>query len=311
MRKMIAVAAILAVTSAHAAEELKFGDINYFLKEGQVSISADVNQSYDKNKYNSTTLETRGVIFSTQFAYAFNDQFNSFIGLDYAYDRETEDKTTGSNADVYNDGLSNPFIGANYRLMNQNDNSYNVDFGAIARINIQDAERGDSVGQNSKDGNFADSRSSLELNARMGRKFDIANEWQLAAGAVYFTEGETTLKSIAGETELDDDSSFDLFVRAAYQYRPVNEFMMSISAQATQVGETESDVKNGGKIESDSHLDLDFRFNVKYLITDNFIARLNYGMSRNADFDIKDQGSNEELKNRRENFFGLGVDFLF
>lgn len=316
MRKMIAVAAVLVATSTNAAEELKFGDVNYFLKEGQFNVAADVNQTFDKSRFNSTTLETRGVLFSTQFAYAYNDQFNAFLGLDYAYDRETEDKTNPSvtdrkKADFSSDGLANPILGANYRYMNQNDSRYNVDFGVVARINIEDAERGDTNITNAKDGNFADSRSSLELNARTGRKWNIANEWQLAAGAVYFTEGDTTVNDVDGDIKLEDDSSFDLFVRATYQYRPVNEFMMALSAQATQVGETTSDIKGGGKIESDSHLDLDFGFVAKYLVTDNFIARINYNISRNPEYDIKTSGTTEELSRRHANFFGLGVDFLF
>lgn len=311
MRKMIAMAAVLATTSAFAAEELKFGDINYFLKQGQFNASADLNQTYEKYKFQSTTLETRGLVLSTQFAYALNDQLNAFVGLDYAWDRQTEDKTTETNADFNSDGLANPAIGVNYRLMNQNDARYNLDLGAVARINIEDAESGDSAGADSNDGNFADSRNSLELNARVGRKWNIANEWQLAAGAVYFTEGDSTVKQVGGDVDLEDESSFDLYVRASYQYRPVNEFMILLSAQATQVGETDSKIDGGGKIESDSHLDLSFRFAAKYLITENFIAKFNYGMSRNSDYDVKVAGANEEFKNRRENFFGLGVDFLF
>lgn len=311
MRNMIAVAALLVATTAGAAEELKFGDVNYFLKTGEFNLTGDVTQTYEKNKFDGTTLETRGLLFSTQLAYAYNSQFNVFLGLDYAWDRETEDKTTAANADFSSDGLANPTVGVNYRLMNQNDSRYNVDFGAIARINIEDAERGDSAGQNSKDGNFADSRSSLELNARTGRKWNIANEWQLAAGLVYFTEGETTVNDVGGKTELDDDSSYDVYLRATYQYRPVNEFMMLLSAQATQVGETESDIKGGGSVKADAHLDLDFRFTAKYLIMDNFIAKFNYGMSRNADYDVKVAGTKQELEKRRESFFGLGVDFLF
>lgn len=305
MRRMIATVMLLVAGTA-AAEELKFGDVNYFLQKGQFNLLADVNSSYEKQKYQGEAVEVRGFIFSSELAYAYNDQLNVFVGLQYAYDREFENKTTNS-ADYTGDGLANPALGLNYRLFNQNDSRYNFDLGAVARINIEDAEDGDSVNKNSKDGNFAESRSSLEVNARLGRKFDIANEWQLAAGAVYFADGERTINGVGGKVKTDDESSVDLYLRATYQYRPVNEFMMLVSAQATRVGERDVDVKGGNTLTYDSHVDLDFRFTAKFLVTDNFIAKFNYGQSRNSDYDIE----KDEVKNRRENFFGLGVDFLF
>lgn len=307
MRRMIATAMLLVAGTAQSAEQLKFGDVNYFLQQGQFNLLADVNSSYEKQKYQNVALEARGVILSTQLAYAFTDEFNAFVGLQYAYDREFENKTDSKVTDYTSDGLANPAFGINYRYLNQNDSRYNFDLGAVARINIEDAEDGSSVAGNSKDGNFAESRSSLEVNARLGRKFDIANEWQLAAGAVYFTDGEKTVNGIAGDIKSDEESSIDFFLRATYQYRPVNEFMMLLSAQATRIGEMEEDVKGGGSLTHDSHIDLEFRFTAKYLITDNFIAKFNYGQARNSSYDIE----NNKVKNRRANFFGLGVDFLF
>lgn len=306
MRRMIATVVLLVAGTAQAAEEIKFGDVNYFLQEGQFNVLADVHSSYEKQRFQKVNLETRGTIFSTQLGYAFTDQLNAFVGLQYAYDREFENKSTNS-ADYTGDGLANPALGLNYRLLNQNDSRYNFDLGAVARINIQDAEDGDSVGKNSKNGNFAESRSSLEVNARIGRKFDIANEWQLAAGGIYHKEGERTFKGIAGKVKADDESSIDLFLRATYQYRPVNEFMMLVSAQATRVDEMDVDVKGGGDVTHDAHIDLDLRFTAKFLVTDNFIAKFNYGQARNSNYDIE----KDEVKNRRANFFGLGVDFLF
>ncbi len=307
MRRMIATAMLLVAGTAQSAEQLKFGDINYFLQQGQFNLLADVNSSFEKQRVGSEDVEVRGVILSTQLAYAFTDQFNAFVGLDYAYDREFENKTDPTTTDYTSDGLSNPALGVNYRLLNQNDSRYNLDLGAVARINIEDAEDGDAIPGNSKDGNFAESRSSLEANVRLGRKFDIANEWQLAAGAVYFTEGERTVNGIGGDVKSDDESSIDYYLRASYQYRPVNEFMMLISAQATRVGEMDEDVKGVGSLTHDSHIDLEFRFTAKYLITDNFIAKFNYSQSRNSNYDVEDT----EVKNRRAHFFGLGVDYLF
>lgn len=301
MRKLIAVAAVLAFSSAHAAEELKFGDVNYFLKQGEKNVTADVSQTFYKQNDGGDKTVTRAYQLDTTAAYAITDQFNAFVGLSYAYDRETKDKTGGTNR-FNSDGLANPAIGANFRLQNQNTSMYNVDFGAVARINIEDAEYG-STGE---DGNFADANNSLELDARMGRKWNEANEWQLAVGGVYNMDGESTINDASGDIDVDEDSSFDLFLRATYQYRPVNEFMVLLSAQATQVGER--DVKAAGTKDTiDSHTDMDFKFTAKYLINDGFIGKFNWGVSRLAELE-SDSG---DVDNRLQNFFGVGVDFLF
>lgn len=306
MRKIIAAAALLAVTSAHAAEELKFGDLNYFFKQNQINASVDVLSVYDRaEQVGGTKTETRGVVTETQFTYGLMDNLNAFIGLDYAFDLQTE---TSGNPDWNSDGLANPEIGAIFRLTNQNDSSYNIDLGAIARINIEDAETGSA----DEDGNYANGRSSLEVLSRIGRKWNEANEWQLTAGVNYFNDGETTEVAVASDTDRDDYASMDIYVRAAYQYRPVNEFMMALSAQATQVGAFDSErTATNVDIERDSHIDMDFRFTAKYFVTENFIAKFHYGMSRNEEYDVDTAGVIDEVQNRRENFFGLGVDFLF
>ncbi|WP_408097948.1 hypothetical protein ACJVC5_03220 [Peredibacter sp. HCB2-198] len=306
MKRMIAVAGLLVVSAA-SAQELKFGDVNFFLKEHQQNLTLDIFQTYYKseNKANQTT-ETRGNLFSATYAYAFSNSINAFLGLDYIINNQTEDRTNTDASlnqnSFYSNGLANPAVGLNYRLLNQNSSRYNVDFGFIAKINVQDAEKG-SLGPGPKNGNYANGRNSYELNARTGRKWNEANEWQLAAGFIYNQEGDYKQRSAGGDTTIDEDSSQDIYLRATYQYRPVNEFMTLISAQATRVGEIDKD------IQADDHVDLDFRFIAKYLITESFIAKFHYGMSRNSDYDTLD-GAGEEVK-RRENFFGLGADFLF
>ena len=309
MRMMMFAIAVMALNSAYAADELKFGDLNYLFKHGQINASANVNSVYSKSEMLGTVEEERGVVTSTQLTYAFSDHLNAFIGLDYAYDLQTE---TSGNADVDSDGLANPALGAIYRVMNQSDTAYNIDLGAVGRFNIQDAETGNAVLGESEDGNFANSRSSLELLARIGRKWNESNEWQLASGLVYFKDGESTNKEVTGDVTQDDESSMDLYLRASYQYRPVNEIMFLLFAQATRVGEFDSELENnGGDIERDSHIDYDFGFTAKFLVTENFIANFNYGLSRNSSYDIEEAGFKDENQDRRENYFGFGLDFLF
>ena len=311
MKRMFAVAAVLAMTTAHA-EELKFGDVNYFFKKSQQNFTLDLDSSYEKQKQ-ADKIETRSSLFTASYSYAFTDKLNAFLGAQYAFNRQTENKTTPANSDIHSDGLSNPAIGLNYRLLDQNSSRYNLDFGAIARFGIQDAVRGSSISHNDKAGNFADGRNSLEVNARMGRKWNEANEWQLAAGAVYHQDGEYTQKGFTGDSDVDQDSSLDFFLRATYQYRPVNEFMLLVSLQGTRVGEAESDVEGaGGKIKDDSYIDVDFKFTAKYLITDTFIAKFNYAIAPVAsEIGRKVDGVKSDITQRNRNAFGFGVDFLF
>lgn len=315
MRKMLALATVLAVTSANA-EELRFGDLNYFIKTGELNVAADMNSVFSKTT-TDRTRETRGIITEGRVGYGLTDQWNVYAGLDYAFDLETEDKDSDPEfQDFASDGFANPILATNYRFMNQNSGMYNVDFGAVARISIMDAESGYGAAGDSEDGTFtglidtgwADPRSSLELNARIGNKWNEANEWQLAAGWVYFMDGETEV--LAADRDLEIDSSMNLFLRASYQYRPVETFMMLVSLQGTQVGEVDSEL-GASELTDDSHLDWDLDFVAKYLVTDNFIAKFNYSMGINPDFDRDQDGTTTEVDERRENSFGLGVEFLF
>ncbi len=315
MRKLIAAAAVLAVSSVQAAEELKFGDVNYFLKKGEMNFSLDVLSTYEKQRSQSESLETRGVLADAKLSHAYTDQFNVFLGLNYAYDKETENRTTSSDGAYNSDGLSNPSIGVNYRLMNQNDSRYNFDLGAVARLAIMDEEKGSATGQDIADGNNADGQHGLELNARIGRKFDEANEWQLAAGFIYNMAGEYEQLGTGTDADfdVDEDASYDVYARATYQYRPVNEFMMLLSAQATRFGKREGELNStpSQDFEIESYIDMEFTFQAKYLITDNFIAKFDYIMGRNEDQSVDIGNTNADVKRRRENRFGLGVDFLF
>jgi len=308
MKKIMTLAAVLALTSAQAADVPVFGDINYFYQQNELSVLGDFNTSARKSTTGGTTYEARGYIFETQFTYGVSDKINAFIGLDYAWDLEVQDKTTSANADYNLDGLANPELGVMYRFMNQSSDNFNVDFGAIGRINVQDAEDGESTGQASNDGNFAEARSALELMGRVGKKWNEANEWQVAAGLVYFKDGESTYNGVGGDATVDEDSSTDLYLRGSYQYRPVREFMLLVFAQLNRVGEFSSTTEGFGKETQESHYDKDYGFTAKYLFTDNLIGRFNYRISHNSDIDLKD-GS--EIKDQTENAFGLGVEFLF
>lgn len=305
MKKLIASAIVLVATTA-SAQELKFGDVNYFLKQGQLNATADLNQTYyrvyDKA---GTDYTNRGYLVKTNLGYGLADNFNVTLGLDYAFLNKIK---TPANDSVQSDGLANPAIGANVRLLNQAKDKFNFDIGVIARLQLEESMTASSA--NNRDGNYASNRHSVEASARLGRKWNEANEFQFSAGANYFLDSD--MMQIASDRDLETDSSYDLFARATYQYRPVNEFMILLSLQGTRVGETEGKAKaTRAKVESDEHIDFDFTFVAKYLIQENMIAKFNYGQSRNANFDTKIGGTSDEIKKRRENFFGLGIEFLF
>ena len=305
MKKLIVVAAILA-TSAQASSGLDFGDLNYFIKSGQFNLTSNLNviQTEVTNESSGVDFETNGYVVDNRFGYGLADNLNAFVGLDYAFNYETE--TSGS-SDADNGGLSNPYAGVNYRLMNQKDSAFNLDFGAVARLQIIDAE----VGTFGDDGTFNRGNHALELNSSIGRKWNEANEWRVTAALIHNFDGEFEANS-GTSTDVETDASQDLSLTAAYQYRPVQEFMMGVAVQATQIGEVDSENKDtNAKITDDSHLDFNFTFTAKYLITDTFIAKFNYGQSRLSEYDRSTNGTDSEQKDRFAHYYGFGIDWLF
>jgi hypothetical protein len=307
MKKVIAVAAALMASSVQASSGLDFGDLNYFLKSGQFNLTSNVSvvSSEVEDKGSSTRSDNRGYVLDNRFTYGVADNLNAFVGIDYAYDNKTE--LTGSSRSS-NDGLSNPALGASYRLLNQNDSALNLDFGAVARFRLMDSE----TGIRGEDGNFNRGNHSVELNTSIGRKWNEANEWRLTASVTQQLEGETELKSNAGDTDIESDASTDFSLTAAYQYRPVQEFMMAVALQALRVGEVDTENKStNAESTADAHLDFNFTFSAKYLINENFIAKFNYGSSRLAEYDIETSGTDSEQADRFAHFYGLGIDWLF
>lgn len=304
MKKLIVVAAAVLATSAQASSGLDFGDLNYFLKSGQFNLTSNANvlDAEVTDESSSRDFEKRGFIFDNRFGYGLADNFNAFVGLDYALKYQTQ--ISGS-SDSDNSGLSNPYAGVNYRLMSQKDSSFNLDFGAVARFSVMDAE----VGTFGKDGTYNRGNHSLELNSSIGYKWNEANEWRLTAAIVHNFDGE--YEDTSAKEDVETDASQDISLTAAYQYRPVQEFMMAVALQATQVGEVDSEDDSNDKYTDDSHLDFVFTFTAKYLITETFIAKFNYGESRLAEYDRSTNGTDSEQKNRFQSIFGLGVDWLF
>lgn len=297
--------ALLVSFSVHArtkkvADEksLLWGDLNYFLKTSQHMVSFDVNNKIHKETADgSDTLQTRGYINQLQYAFGIWDHLNVDLAIDYAFRNEVENKSTSAKT-YERSGFSNPSLSAQYRLFNQNNFLVNWDLGLSTKINLEES----SLGRPGRDGNFANGRSSVEFNTSVGKKWNIANEWRMTVGAVYFNDGEEKSTS-----SIDVDSSLDLFLRGSYQYRPVHEFMMELNLDVRQVGE----VTRSQNVVDESHLDLDFLFNAKYLVTHRLIAHFRYGISHNANFDRTVNNVATEIKKRREGFYGIGVDFLF
>ena len=306
MKKMIVVAAALLATSAQASSGLDFGDLNYFLKSGQFNLTSNFNVPNIEvtDEASKIDYETNGYVIDNRIGFGVADNLNAFVGLDYAFQYETE--TPGS-SNSNNGGLSNPYAGAYYRLMNQSDSAFNLDFGVVGRFQLMDAE----VGTFGKDGTFNRGNHSVEVNSSIGRKWNEANEWRLTAALIHNFDGEYE-RNAATSSDVETDASQDISLTAAYQYRPVQEFMLAVSMQAIQVGEVDSTVKTGNtRFTDDSHLDLNFTFNAKYLITETFIAKFNYGQSRLAEYDRDSNGTSSEQKDRHQLYYGFGIDWLF
>ncbi len=311
MKKFLAVAAVLAVTSANA-EELKFGDLNYFLKAGQFNVGADALVHNEYARVGGTDQENDAYLFNGNLGYAFSDSFNFTASFSYIFQGETEvegGQTYGT------DGLQNPKFAINYRLLDQNkDGGVNFDLGAIATVKFMDREVGSTLPASNKDGNtfsfqssnMADPRNSLEINARVGRKWNEANEFYLLAGVVQSMDGE--LEDLGTDETVDVDASTDYKLGAFYQYRPVMEFMMTFGVTATRFNDLYTDV-NGSEAKYRDHVDFLLTFNAKYLVNDSTIVKFIFNKDRKDK--VTEELSNTEIDKRNGDQYGLGVDFLF
>ncbi len=310
MKKMILAGLMLGATANASASELKFGDLNYFLKAYDYTLGFQAEMGTNQQTTQNTKIETEGWYVDGLVNFGLMDDLTLFAGVNYQYDLESSNETTNA-ARFNSDGMGNPIVGGVYRLMRQNDFGANFDLGALARVNVQDEEVGSSSGSNSVDGNAAVGRSSVDVFARLGNKWDEANEWQTVIGGVYHQSGERTDLGLNGASDVttDLDSSMDYYLKATYQYRPVNEFMMALGAQATYVGAKEEDT-SGVVTDYDSHLDLNFSFKAKYLVTSDVVANVSLSVSELPDYDA-DQGGKIEITERSASRMGFGVDWLF
>jgi hypothetical protein len=307
MKKFLAVAAVLVVTSVHA-EELKFGDLNYFLKQGQVNVGADAIVNNEPSRNGAVDNEVDGYLFETHAGYALNDSLNFTLGLNYLFDGTTK---IGSSSTANDAGFQNPKFGANYRLLNQNDTGFNLDVGAVASIKLIDRE----VGSANRDGNninplltnYGEPRNTLDVNARLGKKWNEANEFYVTGGVAYHMDG--SYKQLQGET-IDMDSSLDFKLSAFYQYRPVNEFMLTLGIAGTRVGEM--DGNNGlGNTTKTSHIDNQVVFNAKFLVNESLIVKFITTQDNRSNFDLKTAAGSSEYNKRHALQYGLGLDFIF
>lgn len=310
MKKFLAVAAVLAVTSANA-EELKFGDLNYFLKAGQFNVGADAIVHNEYSRVGGVESENDAYLFDAHLGFAFSDSLNFTANFNYIFQGETEE----SGQTYSTDGLQNPKFGLNYRVVDQGKDGLNFDIGAVATIKFMDREVGSTATASNEDGNtfsslssnMADPRNSLELNARLGRKWNEANEVYFLAGVVQSMDGE--FDDLGTDETVDVDASTDYKMGAFYQYRPVMEFMMTFGLTGTRYDDLYTDSETNGEQKFGDHFDFQFLFNAKYLVNDTTIVK--FTMTTDSRDKVTEENSDTEIDKRNGSQYGLGVDFLF
>lgn len=296
MKRFLAVSAILAVTSAQATE-LKFGDLNYFFKQNQANVGVDITTTTYQFNNAGSKREKEGYQALARFNVGFTD--NLYVSLDVNYDQNM--KTTGNGRSYTEDGFTSPRLGLNYRLLQQDTYGMNLDFGAFYKMaSLKESTRG----ANGLDGNASSARDSVEVNVRLGNKWNEANEFYLLAGAIHNLDGDFDQK---GGVTTDQDSSNDYYLGAFYQYRPVNEFMLSVGGTATKYSEIKNKPAGLASFNTEDHTDMKLHFRAKYLITESMIANFNYSQSNLPDYK---EGA-AKINRRHAHSIGLGIDFLF
>jgi hypothetical protein len=311
MKKILALA-LVTLSSANASE-LSFGDLNFLVPEKSFSIGVQADLRSDETQLAEITKETEGWYLDSLLSYGYSSKLNFFAGLNYQYDVEVTNEDAPSDDRYSLDGLANPLLGGVYRFVNQSESLVNVDFGLIARLKLEDQKIGSASGALAKDGNAADGRSSYEIFGRLGRKWNEANEWQVTAGLNHHLSGTSKqLATTGANSKLDDSSSTDGYLKLGYQYRPVNEFMMLFTAQGSYIGSKSIENESSQSQDLNSHLDLDFTFKAKYLVTSNLVANFTLGQGRYSNYKGENfDGSKIDIEKRRASRIGVGIDWLF
>jgi hypothetical protein len=314
MKRLLGMALMLAVSSVQA-QELSFGDLNYFFKRGELNLLAKSDYVREtRTGSDDERTQTMGFRNTARATYGYQDNLNFFVELGFDLNMNTrtitDPEVNALNAPRYSqDGLRNPVLGADYRLHNQGEHGMNVDLGALLRVRLQQAELG-SATPSRLDGNAAEPRTALEANLRIGRKWNEANEWRVHAGMRLNLSGEQT--RLQDDTRMSQDAAFDLMLAGYYQYRPVHEFMMTMGLEGTRFGETDGDFGTPVAYTREAQINLDGRFMAKYLVLENLIVRFDYsqGIHRPAyEFDVAT--GDFSVRKRRYHTYGLGLDYLF
>jgi opacity protein-like surface antigen len=297
--KKIALVAIVLTSSTAFAQTL--GDLNFFQKKGSIYYQGSIGASsytYMQKSVNQKH-EQEGLIFKNQISFGLLDNLNVFVEASYKLENNLRIEGAQDHED---NGLTNPGVGANYRLVT---GPTFVDLFGKLNARIQDAE----VGSARKDGNAASAPDfALTIGGAVGQKLSETTEFRLAAGAIHSTEGEYKVRGAANKT--DTDSKTDLFLAANYQMRPVSPFMIDLGYRFTRVGEY-TEKSAGLKTVADAHNSHIVSFKAKYHIFDGLLATLYIDNGILPNYDLKEGGVKDEIKRQKYSAYGLGLDLLF
>lgn len=300
MKKIAFVAIVLASSTAFAQN---LGDLNFFQKQGSFYYQGSVASSTytTVQKSNNTKYEQEGMILKNQLSYGVANNLNVFAEINYKFENNLR---INNSADHQDNGLTNPGVGANYRLMT---GPVFVDIFGKLNGRLTDAEKGSGR----KDGNGADAADfSGQIGAAVGKKISEFHEVRFTASAKHSTDGEYTNRT-SPEAKVKTDSKTDFFFTANYQYRPVETFMFDFGYVASLYGET-TEKTGGSKNKFDSRLDHLLALKAKYQITDSLLATVFINEALYLpDYDGKTGAANDEIKRRKYSDFGVAVDFLF
>ena len=304
----------LVMLSTAQAQDLKFGDLNYFLKSGQINAGADLSIGNESMRREGTgDVRINGYFTDAKLAYGIMDQLNAFIKLQYLYAVDTE--ISGGSGSFDTTGFQNPEFGGQFRVLNQADAGFNFDLAAIVGLQVLERNAGSFSPQHDGDlpnpaySTRGEPRNTLELNGRLGKKWNIANEFSVLAGVVYHQEGDYEDQENDGTATIE--SSIDLKSGVYYQYCPVDELRMGLGLTGIYIGETDGNNGNGLKATGTSHLDLKLSFDAKYLINEGLIVKFMMNQERRGDFEFETTSGDVSVEKRKSFNYGLGLDLLF
>ncbi|MHA1538916.1 MAG: hypothetical protein ACTSXQ_00385 [Alphaproteobacteria bacterium] len=216
---IIAAVGIFAFTGAASAVDLNMADPFYKTGEGKFTSQttyATMDQEYEYYSISggtTTQIDYESNYLKEELEYGLSDKLRLTLEMEY---HPSEETTVGGTKGT-DDGLTNPRVGAIYRV---NEGKFITDLIATFSPDLFDAEDGTT----GRDGTVAEGSDELSVSAKFGQVFDKVT-WAVEGGLSLYTDEE--VKDLSDDSTDKTDSLVDIDLAVEAQYRFNNKLSLN------------------------------------------------------------------------------------